>query len=144
MTGKMETHERLTIDEPAAGGSDRGFGFVMAGVFTVIGLFPLLDGGAPRLWALAVAGAALAAALVKAELLAPLHRVWFKLGLLLHRIVSPVVLALLFYGVVTPTGLILRVLGKDPLRLRFDRGAASYWIPRDPPGPDAESMKNQF
>lgn len=144
MTGKMETHERLTIDEPVAGGSDRGFGFVMAGVFTVIGLFPLLDGAAPRLWALAVAGAALAAALVRAELLAPLHRVWFKLGLLLHRIVSPVVLALLFYGVVTPTGLILRALGKDPLRLRFDRGAASYWIPRKPPGPDAESMKNQF
>ena len=144
MASKTETHERLVPEEPVAGGSDRGFGFVMTGLFTVVGLFPLLDGAAPRPWALAVAGAVLGLALVKAELLAPLHKVWFKLGLLLHRIVSPVVLALLFYGVVTPTGLILRALGKGPLRLRFDRGAASYWIPRDPPGPDAESMKNQF
>ena len=140
----METHERLTPDEPAAGGSDRGFGFVMAGAFTVAGLFPLLDGGAPRWWALAVAGAVLAAALVKAELLAPFNKVWIKIGLVMHRIVSPVVLALLFYGVVTPTGLIMRALGKDPLRLRFDRNAESYWIRRDPPGPDPESMKNQF
>ena len=116
----------------------------MAGAFTVAGLFPLLDGGAPRWWALAVAGAVLAAALVKAELLAPFNKVWIKIGLVMHRIVSPVVLALLFYGVVTPTGLIMRALGKDPLRLRFDRNAESYWIRRDPPGPDPESMKNQF
>ncbi len=140
----METHERLTPDESVAGGSDRGFGFVMAGAFAVVGLFPLLDGGAPRLWAFAVAGAALAAALVKAELLAPFNKVWFKIGLALHRIVGPVVLALLFYGVVTPTGLILRALGKDPLRLRFDRDAESYWIPREPAGPEPESMRNQF
>ncbi len=140
----METHERLTSDESVAGGSDRGFGFVMAGAFTVVGLFPLLDGRAPRPWALAVAGAVLAAALVKAELLAPFNKVWFRFGLLLQRIVSPVIMALLFYGVVTPTGLILRALGKDPLRLRFDPNAESYWIPRKPAGPDPESMKNQF
>jgi hypothetical protein len=63
---------------------------------------------------------------------------------LLHSIVSPVALAILFYGVVMPTGLLMRLLGKDPLRLRLDSRAASYWIERTPPGPDAESLKNQF
>ena len=117
----------------------------MAGAFTVAGLFPLLDGGAPRWWALAVAGTVLAAALVKAELLAPFNKVWIKIGLVMHRISSVRSFwRLLFYGVVTPTGLIMRALGKDPLRLRFDRNAESYWIRRDPPGPDPESMKNQF
>ncbi len=140
----METHERLTPNEPAAGGSDRGFGFVFAGVFTVVGLFPLLDGGAPRLWPFAFAGAVLAIALVKPELLTPCNKGWFRFGLLLHRIVSPVVMALLFYAVMTPTGLIMRALGKDPLRLRFDPNAESYWIHREPAGPNPESMKNQF
>ena len=62
--------------------------------------------------------------------LAPLNRVWTRFGLLLHRIVSPVVLGVMFFVVVTPMGLVMRALGKDPLRLRFDREARSYWIDR--------------
>jgi hypothetical protein len=76
--------------------------------------------------------------------LAPLNRVWTRFGLLLHRIVSPVVLGVMFFVVVTPMGLIMRALGKDPLRLRFDRDARSYWIDRRPPGPAPDTLNNQF
>ena len=140
----METHERLIGDEPAQGGSDRGFGIVFAFVFAAAGLFPLLDGRPPRGWACGVAGALLAVAFLKPALLAPFNRVWFKFGLLLQRVVNPLVMALIYFAVVTPTGLVLRALGKDPLRLRYDPDAESYWIRRDPPGPERGSMKNQF
>jgi len=75
--------------------------------------------------------------------LAPLNKWWTKLGLLLYRVVSPIVLGLLFYVTLTPIALVMRLLGKDPLRLRRDPDAASYWIDRSPP-PAPESMKNQF
>ena len=140
----METHERLPRDEPGARGSDRGFGLVFSAVFAAIGLWPWLDGRPVRGWSLVVAGALLGVALVRAAWLAPFHEVWFRFGLLLHRITSPIVLALIYYATVTPTGLVMRALGKDPLRLRFDPNAESYWIRRDPPGPEPESMKHQF
>ena len=140
----METHERLIGGEPVQGGSDRGFGIVFAFVFAAAGLFPLLDGRPPRGWACGVAGALLAVAFLKPALLAPFNRVWFKFGLLLQRVVNPLVMALIYFAVVTPTGLVLRALGKDPLRLRYDPDAESYWIRRDPPGPERGSMKNQF
>ena len=113
-------------------------------MFVVIGLFPLLGGGPPRGWAFGVAGAFLAVALVRPAWLAPFNRAWFKFGLLLQRVVNPLVMAVIYFAVVTPTGLVMRALGKDPLRLRYDPDAESYWIHRDPPGPERESMKNQF
>ena len=140
----MDTHERLAQDETVEIGSDRGFGIVFAVVFTAIGLFPLIRCEPPRGWSLAIAGAFLAVTLVKPAWLAPLNTLWFRFGLLLQRVVHPIVLAVIYFAVVTPTGLIMRALGKDPLRLRFDPDATSYWIPRDPPGPEPESMKNQF
>lgn len=140
----METHERLPRDEPGARGSDRGFGLVFSAVSAAVGLWPRLDGGPVRGWALALAAALLGAALVRAAWLAPFHEVWFRFGLLLHRIVNPIVLAVIYYAAVTPTGLVLRGLGKDPLRLRADPNAESYWMRRDPPGPEPESMKHQF
>ncbi|HQR50033.1 MAG TPA: SxtJ family membrane protein, partial [Methylophilaceae bacterium] len=96
------------------------------------------------LWALELSGGFLLLALVIPRVLAPANRAWTKFGLLLHDIVSPIALGILFFVVVTPTGLLMRLLGKDPLRLRFERSAKSYWIVRTPPGPDAESLKNQF
>jgi hypothetical protein len=75
--------------------------------------------------------------------LAPLNRM-DAFRLLLHRIVSPLVLGVMFFGVVTPMGLVMRALGKDPLRLRFDRDARSYWIDRRPPGPAPDTLNNQF
>ena len=125
-------------------GSDRAFGIAFAAVFTVIGLIPLPFGGSPRWWAIGTAGALLLAAVVGPGLLSPLKAVWYKIALLLHRIVSWVALTLLFYSVVTLTGLVMRLLGKDLLSRRLDRNAASYWIHRVPPGPEPESMGNQF
>ena len=141
---QTNTHERLTRPDPVAGSSDRAFGVVFTVVFAVVGLLPRLGGEPPRGWALGVAGAVLATALVKAELLAPFNRAWFRFGLFLHRLVSPVVLAFLFYAVIAPTGLLMRALGKDVLGLRGDGEAESYWIRRDPPGPRPESMRDQF
>ena len=78
------------------------------------------------------------------RVLRPLNLLWFKFGLLLHHIITPVVLGLMFYTVFTPIGLWMRLAGKRPLHLRFDPAARTYWMPRDPPGPAAESFKNQF
>ena len=137
-------HEDLGRKDEVKGSSDRTFGLVFAVLFAVIGLWPLLGGDAVRIWSLGLAVAFLARALVAPGLLAPLNRLWMRFGLLLHKVVSPLVLGLMFYATVTPIGLIMRLLGKDPLGRGFDPAAKSYWIERDPPGPAPETMKNQF
>ncbi len=126
------------------GSSDRSFGVVFAIFFLVVALLPLWSREAARTWALVASGAFLAGALVAPRALRPLNRAWMLLGGALHRIASPVALAILFYGVVTPTALVMRLAGKDPLRLRRDPQARSYWIARTPPGPPPESLKDQF
>lgn len=137
-------HESYERTDAPAGGSDRAFGFVFAIVFVVIGLYPWAFGGGVRGWSLAVAAMFLLASLARPALLAPLNRVWTRFGALLHRIVSPIVLGFMFFAVITPMGLIRRMLVKDPLRLRFDQQAGSYWVPREPPGPPPQSLTNQF
>jgi hypothetical protein len=129
---------------PVPSSSDRSFGLVFAAVFLIVALYPLLHAAGIRLWAIAVSGVFLLLALLLPQVLAPANRLWTKFGLLLHTIVSPIALGILFFLVVTPTGLLMRLFGKDPLRLRFDPAADSYWIRRDPPGPAADSLKNQF
>jgi hypothetical protein len=137
------THEDLRREEEVKAGSNRSFGFVFAAVFAIIGLLPLISGGGVRLWSLAIALVFLAVAFVAPKLLAPLNIAWFWFGMLLGKVVSPIVMAVVFYGTVAPIGALLRWRGKDPLRLR--RGDAnSYWIERDPPGPPPDSLKNQF
>ncbi|MFZ5689630.1 MAG: SxtJ family membrane protein [Pseudomonadota bacterium] len=124
--------------------SERSFGLVFACVFALIGFVPWLLGHGWRPWALIVAAIFLAVALVFPRLLRPLNFIWFKLGLALHHIVNPVIMALIFFGAVLPTGLMVRLFGKDLLRLKRDPHAKSYWIERVPPGPDAQSMTRQF
>lgn len=125
-------------------GGERGFGLVFAVVFAVIAAWPLMDGGAPRLWALVVAAGFLAVTWVRPRWLRPLNLVWFRFGLWLGAVVAPIVMALVFFLVVTPTGWLVRALGKDPLRLKLDRQAPSYWIERDEENNPMGSMKNQF
>jgi hypothetical protein len=129
---------------PVKQSSDRAFGLVFAGVFLLVGLWPLWAGAGPRWWALGLAGLFAVAGLAVPRLLAPLNRVWARFGRLLHRVVNPIVMALLYFGVVTPTGLLRRALVRDPLHLARDPEAESYWIERDPPGPGPEAMKQQF
>ena len=139
--GLHENLESRTTDGP---GSERGFAVVFAVVFALVGLWPLLSGGPVRAWALLIAAAFLLAGFAAPGILAPLNRLWFRFGMALGRIVSPVVMGIIFFGTVMPTGLLMRLFRKDLLRLRFDPVAESYWIPRDPPGPSAESLKQQF
>ena len=126
------------------GSSNRSFGWVFVGVFGVVALVPMLHGAAPRWWALICSAAIAAVTVWRPGLLTVPNRLWMRLGLLLGLVVSPVVLAILFYVVFTPFGLVMRALGHDPLRLKADANASSYWIERMPPGPPPESMKDQF
>jgi len=137
-------HERLARDDAVKSSSDRSFAIVFAAVFALIGLWPMIGGGDARLWPLGIVAALLAVALVRPALLKPLNHLWTKFGLLTHSIVNPVVMGLIFYFAVTPTALVMRALGKDPLRRRFDPRAETYWIERQPPGPTPKTMKQQF
>lgn len=125
-------------------GSERSFGIVFGVAFTVIGASPLLRGDKPRFWSLALAVAFLAAALLRPEVLASLNRLWFKFGILLSKVTTPIVMGLLFVVAIVPTALIKRLRRKKLLNLRFQPEAHSYWIVRDPPGPMPDTMKNQF
>jgi hypothetical protein len=139
-----EIHEDFSRAEDVASGSDRSFGLVMAGAFAVLGLINGWHEG--RLWPLmtVVAVLFLGAALLRPAALHPLNRAWFKLGLLLHKVVNPIIMCLVFYGTVLPIGLFMRALGKDLLRLKLQPEADSYWILRQPPGPAPMTMTDQF
>ena len=137
-------HESYERQDDVEGISNRSFGLVFAFLFAAVGFLPLLSGRGVRSWALLIGALFLATALFAPTILEPLSRLWMKFGLLLHRLISPVALGVMFFLVITPIGLIMRMLGKDPLRLKSDHSAQSYWIPRDPPGPPPESLKDQF
>ena len=137
-------HESFDRTDEVSGSSDRVFGFVFTALFTIIGALPLAAGKAINGWSLVLALLFLALAILRPAVLAPLNRAWMKFGLLLHRIVSPLVLGIMFFLVITPTGLLMRLFGKNPLRLKFNATDDSYWIDRSPPGPPSESLKDQF
>lgn len=137
-------HEDLSREEEVRGSSDRSFGLVFAGVFLLVGLYPLRHGASVSLPWLAAAGAMALLALVAPRVLSPFNRLWLRLGLLLGRVVTPIVMAVLYYGVFTPIGLVSRSRARASLGLRYSPEAESYWIRRDPPGPEAESMSRQF
>ena len=138
------THETFSRDEEIVAGSDRSFGLVMAGAFAVVTALNAWHAGRIWPWTAALASIFVVTALLRPALLNPLNRVWLKFGLLLHKVVNPVIMALLFYGTVLPTGLIARAMGKDLLRLKREPDAETYWIVRTPAGPAPETMKDQF
>lgn len=144
MGKKTASHESFDRRDDVMVGTERSFGIVFAVVFAVIGLWPLLGDAGPRIWALAAAFVFLALALVFPRLLKPLNIVWFKFGMLLHHVVTPLIMGLLFFVTVTPIALLMRLFGKRPLDLGFDTEAKTYWIERDPPGPEPETMPRQF
>ena len=121
--------------------SNRNFGIVFFVVFLIISLYPLtLDEGLAK-WPLVISIIFLALGLINSKILTPLNRLWFKFGIFLGRIISPIIMALIFFLVVTPIGLIMRLLRKDLLNLKYNKKNKSYWIEKN--GPKSK-MKNQF
>jgi hypothetical protein len=138
------THEDFSRPQQVKASSNRAFGWVFVIVFLIIALRPLPFGGTVRWWWLIVSGLVAVVTLAAPALLTIPNRLWLRFGLLLHHIVSPVVLTIMFFMVVTPLGLLMRAFAKGSLRLRFDASSESYWIKRDPPGPKPNSMNHQF
>ena len=138
-------HESLNRHDEVQGSSNRSFGLVFVVVFTLIAIAPwVLDSGPIRIWASVISIFLFFTSIVIPGVLAPLNRLWTKFGLLLHHVVNPILMGLIFFLAVTPTALVFRVLGKNPLHLKFDPSAKTYWIDRDPPGPSPDSMSQQF
>jgi predicted membrane metal-binding protein len=139
-----QLHEDYSREEEVKAGSDRSFGLVFAGFFAILGALSLWRHSQTWHYTLPVAAAFLVVALTYPRVLGPLNRLWLKFGLLLYKVMNPIVLGLLFFVTIMPIGLVMRAMGKDFLRLKRDPNAKSYWIARTPPGPPPQSMKNQF
>ena len=120
--------------------SNRSFGIVFFVVFLLIALYPVINNEEIRAWSLIVSLIFLVLGLLNSKILNPLNQIWFKFGVLLGRIISPLIMAIIFFFVVTPIGLIMRILGKDILNLRYNT-KKTYWIEKT--GPKSK-MKNQF
>ena len=121
-------------------GSNRSFGIVFFVVFLLIGLYPLSNGGDLRIWSITISFIFLSLSLLDSSLLTPLNKLWFKFGLFLGKIISPLVMGLIFFVVVSPIGIIMRLFKKDLLNLKYNK-KESYWIEKTDP---KSKMKNQF
>ena len=120
--------------------SNKSFGIVFFVIFLIIGLYPLINEDNIRIWSIVISIIFLILGLINSQILTPLNILWFKFGMLLGKFVSPIVMGLVFFLVVTPTGLIMKLFNKDLLKLRKNKNS-SYWIKR----PKIKSeMKNQF
>jgi hypothetical protein len=144
MAKATQTHENFTREEHLPGGSNRAFGLVFAAVFGLVAGWSWWGGGTWWPYAGTVALAFGGVGLVAPALLGPLNWLWTRFGLLLGKVMNPIILGIMFFGVMLPIGLLLRWRGKDLLRLRLDPAASSYWIDRQPPGPAPETMRNQY
>lgn len=140
----IQTHETLTSFRTVQAGSNRKFGLTIGAILLLASLVPLLHHRAPRGWLLVIGVAFIIAGAAFPRSLTWANRAWFKLGLALNTIVSPIIMGLLFFGAVVPTGWFLRRQGKDVLGLKPQPDAPSYWQPREPPGPGAGTLGKQF
>ena len=122
-------------------GSNRSFGIVFFIVFLLIAIYPLINQGEIRIWSLIISFLFLFFGLLNSKILTPLNKLWFRFGLFLGKIISPIIMAVIFFLVVTPIGLLMRLFGKDVLSLKLNKKKTSYWIEKV--GPKSK-MKNQF
>ena len=121
-------------------GSNRSFGVVFFIVFFLISIYPLFNNGSVSYWSLILSLAFLILGLLNSKLLYPLNFIWFKFGILLGRIVSPIIMGVIFFLVVTPTSILLKIFGKDVLKLKYNN-SKTYWLDKNEP---KSKMKNQF
>jgi hypothetical protein len=137
-------HEDLRREDRTAGPSDRKFGLTLGAILALIAAVKAVEHSPwSVIWG-PLAAMLIVFALARPSLLSAPNQIWLRFGLLLHRIVNPVIMAILFYGTIAPIGLLMRALGKDPLRLRLDKTATSYWLTRSDERPQSESMRQQF
>ena len=120
--------------------TNKSFGIVFCVVFFVIGIYPIVNGGDIRVWSFVISIIFLILGILNSKVLTPLNKIWLKFGLFLGKIISPFIMAIIFFLVVTPIGLLMRVIGKDVLNLKFNNNK-SYWIQKT--GPKSK-MKDQF
>ena len=121
-------------------GSNKSFGIVFFIVFLIISIYPMLGGDSLRVWSLSISIIFLILGLLNSKILSPLNKFWFKFGIFLGKIISPIIMGIIFFFVVTPIGYLMRLFKKDVLGLKFN-GNKSYWIKKN--GPNSK-MKNQF
>jgi hypothetical protein len=124
--------------------SDRSFGFTFAVVLALAGAWMLWSARDYFYVPFSASLVFLAAALLFPGILHPLNVAWMRLGLLLNRVVSPIVLGIMFFGILTPVAMVMRIRGRDALQRRADPARPSYWIVRNPPGPEGSSFAQQF
>lgn len=147
MSQKSSLHENYRDEEPTEAGSDRAFGCTVGSVLILIGATKTFVAGAISsvVGLILVLGALLLLlGIFVPSRLSTLHRLWLKVGAGIAKVVNPIILALLFFLVVTPMALFMRIVGRRPLRLAADRTAATYWIEREPPPGGASTMRRQF
>lgn len=144
MTKTASHHEFGESHHAVESSSDRSFGLVFAVVFALVGVYQGWRGAAWWPLALGLAAVFLALALGRPAILAPLNRWWTRLGLLLGAIVAPIVMGIIYFGLITPMAAIARLVGKDFLRLKFDPAARTYWLPRTGDVPARERLRDQF
>jgi len=122
-------------------GSNRSFGLVFFTVFLIVGLWPLKAGGSINFWLIIIALIFLFLGLINSKFLSSLNKIWFKFGIILGAIIAPVVMCIIYFLVVTPIGIIMKIMGKDLLNLKYNKSTKTYWIKRNIP---VGSMKKQF
>ena len=120
--------------------SNRGFGIVFFIVFLLIAFYPLINQGDIRIWSVLISLLFLILGIINSKILTPLNKVWFKFGIFLGKIISPIIMGIIFFLVVTPIAFLMRMLNKDLLNLKFNK-KSSYWIEKTDP---KSTMKNQF
>ena len=144
MIPKAPGTKPCVAEDLPSGSSNRSFGILFASAFGLLGVAALWEGRRSALWWLIAAFVSLLLALFAAPLLGPMNRAWRRLARLLSSIVNPIILGIVFYGVLTPMGILARLTGKDLLRLRFEKTAPTYWLPRSMSGDRQTSMTKQF
>ena len=141
---KTSLHENLQRRQHAKVSSERSFAFVFAGVFFIVGLLAFKTSQDLSYIASGVGTFFLLCGVIYPKILRPLNIMWFKIGVCIFKITNPIIMGMLFFTTIVPLGLVMRLAGKNLLSLRKEPNSKTYWVVRDPPGPDPTSMKNQF
>mgnify|MGYP001490130186 FL=1 len=121
--------------------SNKSFGIVFFVIFIVIALWPLMKGGDLKIWSIIIAIIFLFLGLINSKILTPLNKLWFRFGVLLGKIVAPIVMGIIYFVLVTPIGVIMKIFKKDILNLKIDKNKKTYWLKKDE---NKQNMKNQF